>query len=229
MSDVVFSGHQPNFAPYLGVFYKMFRSDVFVLDDDVQYSNSGLHNANFLKICGQKSKVTIPVNTVFGDKINEVEICHGRWEAKMLRSIRMNYGKAKFFDDGFDFIQRHFDKQYVFLSDMNIEMIKEIADRFGIKSRIVIASKDVPTDKMNNERNVYQCKALGCNVYYSGVGGKDYNDEKMYNDNGIRIEYSDYVPFEYSQTGRGFIENLSVIDYIMNNGFKIPAEWKKLD
>ena len=46
----VFSGHQPNFIPYMGFFYKIFQSDVFVLDDDVQYSRSGLHNANFLNV-----------------------------------------------------------------------------------------------------------------------------------------------------------------------------------
>ena len=62
-------------------------------------------------------------------------------------------------------------------------------------------------------------------MYYSGIGGKAYNDEQMYKDNGIKIEYSDYEPFEYRQIGRKFVPNLSVLDYVMNNGFVMPSCW----
>ena len=63
-------------------------------------------------------------------------------------------------------------------------------------------------------------------MYYSGEGGRAYNDEKLFNDHGVRIEYSDYRPVQYKQVGRPFIENLSVLDYIFNVGFEIPKEWK---
>lgn len=226
----VFSGHQPNFIPYLGFFYKMLRSDVFVLDDDVQYSNDGLHNANFLKIGGSRYKIVVPVNVKFGDRINEARICYERnWVDKMLKTIKMNYGKTPFFEEGYEFMSRHLNAGYELLSDMNIAMISEIAERLGLQTKIVIASKDVPTDRKNNERNVYQCVQLGADVYYSGVGGKAYNDEQMYADDGIKIVYSDFKPFVYRQTGKEFVDNLSIIDYVMNMGFTMPNEWKKLD
>lgn len=66
----------------------------------------------------------------------------------------------------------------------------------------------------------------GCNTYYSGTGGKAYNDEQMYSNAGIKIIYSDYKPLHYKQQGHEFIENLSVIDYLFNCGFEIPEEWK---
>ena len=91
----VFSGHQPNFIPYMGFFYKIFQSDVFVLDDDVQYSRSGLHNANFLNVNQTRHKVTVPVSYRYGDKINEVEISYETdWISKLLKTIQMSYGKA---------------------------------------------------------------------------------------------------------------------------------------
>ena len=50
----IFTGHQPNAFPYLGYFYKMYKSDVFVIDDDVQFSSGGYQNYNFIKANGKK-------------------------------------------------------------------------------------------------------------------------------------------------------------------------------
>ena len=225
---MIFSGHQPNFLPYMGVLYKMFMSDVFVLDDDVQYSRDGLHNSNFVKICGERHRITVPVHVTLGDAINEVKISYERdWQSKMLMTLNMNYRKAKHFDEGYEFVERYLGKKYDFLCDMNVDMLKEMVSRFGIGARIVIASIDVPTKLKNNERNVFQCSKLGCDVYYSGVGGKAYNDEGMYERNGIAVVYSDFEPIPYKQLGKEFVPYLSVIDYVMNNGFNLPVEWKK--
>lgn len=230
---MIFSGHQPNFLPYMGVFYKMFQSDIFVLDDDVQYSNKGLHNKNYIYSNGQKREIIVPVRQNMGDLINEVRIVkESNWQKKMERSLVYSYGKAPYFEEVYPVIQMHIDAGYEYLNDLNRELILDIAYRMGLKCKIIIASKDVPTDLKKNERNIYQCKKLGCNVYYSGVGGKGYNDEKMYRENHIKIVYSDYKPVVYRQygsKGRPFIENLSVADYLFNNGFKIPEEWAKME
>ena len=228
MTDVrVFSGHQPNFLPYMGVFYKMYRSDVFVLDDDVQYSRDGLHNANFIKVNGSKHRITVPVKYNFGDPINRVEVCNGMdWSGKMLKTMKCSYAKAPHFEEGYELMERHFQNMPTLLSDLNIGLIREIADRFGMKCKIVIASESVPTDLKKNERNLHQCIALGGTEYLSGEGGRAYNDEELFVGHGINVKYSDYHPLHYRQVGREFIENLSVIDYIFNAGFAIPEEWQ---
>ena len=223
----VFSGHQPNFLPYMGFFYKMYRSDVFVLDDDVQYTANDIINRNYLKLSGQKTRVTVPVKTTFGDRINEVQISYDRpWMDKLLKSVRISYARAPHFDEGYELLSRYLGKEYFFLSTLNMLLIFEIAERFGIKSQTVIASNSLPTRQTSNARNIYQCEALGCDVYYSGIGGKAYNDEEAYKEHGIQLVYSDYTPLQYKQVGKGpFIENLSVLDYIFNCGFVIPPEW----
>lgn len=223
----VFSGHQPNFLPYMGFFYKMHRSDVFVLDDDVQFSRQEYQNTNFILVGGSKHRLTIPVSYNYGDKINEVRICYdGNWQKKLLNTVMMNYKKAPHFQEGYELLESHIDGRYELLADMNISLIREIADRFGIVCKILIASQAVPTELQKNERNVYQCKTLGCDVYYSGVGGKAYNDAKLYAENGIEIAYSDYKPVVYKQRAKAFVENLSVLDYIFNMGYKLPESWE---
>lgn len=116
---------------------------------------------------------------------------------------------------------------YEVLSDLNIAVIRDLAKRFGIKTRIFIASRDLPTKLKNNARNVWQCLQVGADTYYSGEGGKAYNDEKMFHDHGIRVLYSDYKPVVYRQQKWNFIENLSVIDYVFNCGYHLPEVFMK--
>ena len=64
------------------------------------------------------------------------------------------------------------------------------------------------------------CKAVGADTYLSGTGARAYLDEDMLRRNGIDVVYSDYEPVPYPQQVRGeFVPNLSVIDFIMNNGY----------
>ena len=139
---IVFSGHQPNFAPYMGFFYKMFQSDVFVIDDDVQFTSSDWTNRNFLKIAGKRHRVTIPVAFDFGDPINSVRIHRDeRWVRKLMESVRMSYHKAPFFDVGYSLMERHLCTGQTFLIDVNLGIIREIAEGFGLDCKILIASR----------------------------------------------------------------------------------------
>lgn len=224
----VFSGHQPNFLPYMGFFYKMFKSDFFVLDDDVQYSSSGFHNTNFIKVKKEKFQMTVPVSYSTGDLINEVRICYNKpWDRKLLKTLEMSYKKAPYFEEGFSLVEKHLALKKELLFDLNLGLIKEIHDKFKIDSKLILASREFPTDLKNNERNVYQGTKLNATVYYSGIGGKEYNDEKLYNYSLIKLEYSDYVPVVYNQGKGNFIENLSVLDYIFYNGYNLPTKWRK--
>lgn len=225
-NDVVFSGHQPNFLPYMGFFYKMFRSDVFVLDDDVQYSSKAYHNTNYIKVNGSKCKMTVPVSHKYGDQIKDVKICYSRnWVDKLLKTVKMNYGKSPCFDVGYELLERNLRAGYEYLADLNISLLREISHCFGFGCHIVISSKEVPTQLRKNDRNIFQCLALGGTTYYSGIGGKEYNDTDDFQRHGIKLVYTDYQPVHYKQVGKEFVENLSVIDYIFNQGYQIPGEW----
>lgn len=225
----VYSGHQPNFIPYMGMFYKMFQSDVFVLDDDVQYSKGCLHNANYIIANGKKYKIIVPVNYKFGDLINEVRIVYEPdWIRKMLKTIRLNYGKAPHFEEVYELLERELCARPAFLAELNQRLIIEIARRMGIECKVVIASERFFTEKHKNERNVEQGVELGCDVYYSGIGGTKYNNHAMYEANGISVLYSDYTPLQYEQIIKPSIDNLSAIDYLMMKGFELPNEWKRM-
>ncbi len=214
---MVFSGHQPNFVPYMGFFYKLNKSDVFVFDDDVKFSKTERQNWNEIVVNGVRRKITIPVKHNGSMKINEVQICYDRnWDKKLLKTIRNEYRKYQYGEETISLMEKHLLRKEKYLVDLNLNLMKDIISGFGIQCNILVASKELPTTLRKNERNVWQCLQTGCDTYYSGTGGKGYNDENMYKKKGIKLVYSDYKTID---------NNLSVIDYIAKNGWNLPKEW----
>ena len=239
MKDIVFSGHQPNFLPYMGLFYKILKSDVFVLDDDVQYTTAGClhssglktkHNSNLIRSGNDVQRIQVPVYHYSYTDLNKVAIANDdhKWKDRMLKAVRFAYSKHPYFYLGYGLLSNALDQDYDYLWELNTKLIKDISEGFGFKTKIVLASTEFDSQLSGNDRNIHQCLGLGANVYYSGVGGKAYNDEKAYADNGIKLVYTDYQPVIYPQYHKkDFIENLSVLDYIMNCGFDRPQGWWK--
>ena len=71
---MILTSHQPDFLPYMGFFYKVARSDVLVLSDDVQFSKQGMHNWNRIKTEAGPKKLTIPVHAHHDTPLCRVEI-----------------------------------------------------------------------------------------------------------------------------------------------------------
>lgn len=222
---MVLSSHQPNFLPYMGFFYKMAHCDVFVLSGDNQYSSKGLHNKNFIKIGGRKFPITVPVKYEHPSQIDNAQICYqSDWRNELLKTLLMNYKKASHFDEAYSLVEGVIGNRYHLLSELNESFIRTLADKFGIRCKILRGS-DLKLEAHRMDRIIEMCKKLGADTYYSGIGGKAYNQDEEYANNGITLVYSDYEPVKYRQIGDDFIENLSVLDYIFCNGFDIPKEW----
>ncbi len=59
----VLAAHQPNYMPWLGLFYKLGQADVWVVGDDVQYTRHGLINRNRIRTATGWQWLTVPVLT----------------------------------------------------------------------------------------------------------------------------------------------------------------------
>ena len=91
----IISIHQPNFIPWLGYFYKIYQSDIFVFLDDVQFSNQGMHNYHYIKTSQGPFRLKIPVRKNFKDNINKVWINDDvDWKEKHLKTFIANYKRS---------------------------------------------------------------------------------------------------------------------------------------
>lgn len=226
---MIISIHQPDYIPYLGYFYKIYQSEVFVFLDDVQFSNDNMHHWNRIKTPQGEHKLKIPVAYSFGDKINEVNTKDVlKWKEKHLKTIEMNYRKAQHFKEIFSQYEEIVLKEYLNLAEMNIAINQFLCYGLGLNPKF-IRSSELVIDSAKENRVIDICVALGGTTYISGNGAKAYQVDEHYESKGIRLQYTDYYPFEYKQLWGKFIPNLSVLDYIFNCGFKNPFVEEKLN
>lgn len=224
--------HQPDYIPWLGLFYKMYLSDVFIHLDDAQYSNEAAHNYNKIKTPQGELRLKFPVEQHFGDLINEVRPKYElKWNEKHLKTLEMNYTKAPFFKETFPEIKELYMTQFPNVAELNIALNEFVAEKFGIKPRFV-RSSDLNINTKREERVIDLTTAVNGTCYISGNGARVYQTESHFTDRGVKLSYLDYKPIVYPQIRGEFLPCMSALDYIFNCGYDfeyVVNEVKKLN
>tara|TARA_B100001167_G_scaffold79056_1_gene47239 strand:- start:334 stop:1017 length:684 start_codon:yes stop_codon:yes gene_type:complete len=211
--------HQANYFPYPGFFHKINQADVFVIQDDIKFVNKVTNRNKIISSSGhtwinvpiKKGHRSLPIMDV---KINN-EI---PWKKINFKKVCAGYNKAKFFHLYKDFFENLYKKEWNNIFDLNFETIKQVLIWLNIKTKIVIES-ELDVSGQHTERLVNVCKKLGADTYISGIGGKKYLDEKLFEKNKIILKYQNYNPIKYTQhMSKSFIPNLSIIDSLANVG-----------
>lgn len=218
--------HQPEFFPWLGFFHKMNMADVMVLLDTVQFEKNNFQNRNKINIQNNPFWLTLPVRKHTLDTgIKDIQI---NWDMdklskRHLNSIRQNYCKCDYFNNLFPSLQKLYDKNYQFLADFNTEFIITMAEKLGIKTKIIRASQLSLSGetKGGTEVTLEISKILEARTYISGSGGTNYMQLEKYANAGIEVYFQEYKHPIYSQkNSSGFVSHLSVIDLYFNHGPK---------
>lgn len=218
MSDKTIAVHQPNFIPWIGYFHKIVMSDTFVFLDDVEYTKRGFINRNKVKGPHGSTWLTVPVKASNKDRIMDVRIDNSKdWRGQHLKTFHHFYGKAKYFDRYKKFLDDIYMKEWVFLPELNEFIITKIVRHLDIEVEI-IHSSDLNINTKGEERIIDICKKLNANIYFSGAGGKKYMNKENFENKGIELKYQHFEHPTYSQRFGKFIEKLSIIDLIFNEG-----------
>lgn len=219
--------HQPNFFPWLGYFYKIAKSDVFVILDTVDIevgTASAITNRTRIKTSTGVQWITIPIKKGSSKVIKDIVIDNTkRWRETMLKTIYLQYKKTQNFNQFYPIVEDLLNYQTDSLSEFNVHIIESISRFMGIKTNIVIASemKDLSNDR--NMRLIDICRQNGCETYLSGNGGRKYHDERLFAENGINVKYTGFIHPEYKQLHGEFVQGLSAMDYIFNDSSEL---WK---
>lgn len=211
--------HQPNYLPWLGYFYKIYQSDVFVFLDDVQYSNEGMHNYTYIKTPNGPFRLKYPVKQKFKDKICDVRSKDELgWKTEHLNTITSNYKKSDYFEIVFKDYENLMLRDYPNIVELNISLIKFFADKLGFDSDY-IKSSDLNINLKRTEKIIAICNKVNSDVYYSGTGAKSYQTGGEFESAGIELRYSIFKPFKYKQLWTGLQSNVTALDYFMNCGY----------
>lgn len=213
---------QPGYIPWLGFFEQVYRSDVFVIYDDVQYDKNGWRNRNRIKCPQGIQWLTVPVKLKGLDTpINEVLIVPGNWQRKHLATIKHCYKKSPYFEEVFPIIENILSKEWHYLVDLDVEIITAVLDYLGLKRRRIIRSNTLGIKEENpTKRLVKICRHFNVDVFYEGESGKNYLVEDEFIKTGIKLQFQDYHCAPYPQLFGAFVDKLSIIDLLFNCGKK---------
>lgn len=213
---------QPGYLPWLGFFEQVYKSDIFVIYDDVQFDKNGWRNRNRIKTANGVQWLTIPVFLKSQNKplIKDVRIDNKiNWKKKHLESIKVNYSKAEFYLQYYSMFEELLSKDWDFLIELDMEFIFRICHALGIKREIKFSS-EMSVDGDKNARLINICKKFNANKFFEGQSGKDYMDIDLFKKNGIEVEFQNYKHPEYRQLYGDFIPYLSIVDLLFNEGEK---------
>jgi len=217
------STNQPYFAPFPGFFYKAYRSDIFVILDDVQFPQGTTWvTRNRFKNDQGTLWMTIPVwkKGLGLQNIDEVRIYHeGRWAKKHLASLRNAYARAPYFADHLNFLEGLFSEKFEKLIDLNLAVIRYLMDHLQIETQIELLS-ELGIEAKGDQRLVELCKKLNATSFLAQSGAKKYLDASLFRKAGIQLEFFSPPAPVYPQLWGDFLPNLSALDILFNCGPK---------
>lgn len=220
---------QPSYIPWCGYFHQIFKADLFIFYDDVQYDKNGWRNRNRIKTSQGLQWLTIPVHTKGSvpenTPINKIKISWEKpWSLHHWRGIQFAYQKAPFFSQFKDYFSEVYSRKPEYLADFTIETTIEIAHLLGIKHTQFIRSSELPNiEGTKTDRLISILGSVGANQYISGPSAKDYIEKEKFEDAGIELDFMSYTYPEYEQLHPPFESQVSIIDLLFmlgNNSMK---------
>jgi len=210
---------QSNYLPWRGYFDFIDDVDLFVVHDDLQFTKGDWRNRNKIKTENGLRWITVPVHySRTAQLICETRIDYSRnWQREHRNAIEASLGKAAYIDDVFGLLQPAWNAQHETISDLNIALMSAICQYLQISTPLRM-SAEFELQGARTERLIELLTAVGATTYLSGPTARDYLDERLFAEAGIRLEYKEYVYPSYRQLGEPFEGAVSIVDTIANCG-----------
>jgi WbqC-like protein family len=214
---------QPSYIPWRGYFHQIYKADVFVLYDDVQYDHHGWRNRNRIKTPAGPRWLTIPLRSTGADwkqrMICDMQISHEEnWRRKHFETLRHSYSKAPHFARYVSMLERWYANPASSLADFTIDTTIELARELGIEKTQFVRSSTLACQGAKTERLLAILQKIGATHYISGPAAKQYLDLQMLESAGISVEWMVYDYPEYPQLFPPFDPQVSVLDLLLNVG-----------
>ncbi len=212
---------QPGYLPWLGFFEQVYKSDVFVIYDDVQYDKHGWRNRNKIKTARGIQWLTVPV--LFSLKkpasVKDVKIDNAQdWQKKHFLSVKQSYSNAPFFNKYFGILEEAYLKRWEYLLELDIYFIMRLSECLGMSHKNIVLSSTLNVKGDRIEKLINICKIFKADIFYEGAAGKNYIPDTAFAMNGINVDFQDYKHPVYHQLYGEFAPYLSVIDLLFNHG-----------
>lgn len=211
---------QSNYIPWKGYFDLINSVDEFIIYDQMQYTKNDWRNRNKIKKANGLHWLTIPVKQgSLSQRIDETEVVDHKWVTSHLLTIKQFYSKAACFKESIHVLEELYNTcNFSRLSDINFHFMKGVCDYLGIKTKISW-SHEYGLIEGKTERLVDLVLKVGGTEYLSGPAAKDYIQDDLFKEAGIKLTWMDYSNYPvYKQLYETFDHGVSIVDLILNVG-----------
>lgn len=230
---MILSIHQPSYFPWIGLLHKIAKSDVYMVMDEVQLSDSGFQNRNlFLSPDGKEKFLTIGFNKkgYLSRRFCDLEITQSDWQAKHLNTLKAYYGKYRFFAEVSSYIEPIFLNEYSLLLNPVVESMRISMQILNIPTKIIY-QHELQYDRETKKSDLVLSlvKAVGADIYLAGTGSKNYMQLDAFREQNIQVSFNQFFHPEYPQKyQRKFQPGISCLDLFFNVGIDKAREifWK---
>lgn len=222
--------HQPNFFPWLGYFHKILNAQWFIVLDDIQLprGRSWTSRVKFL-ISGEAKWLTAPVRHVGEENIQSIKDAQWEglaWKEKACKTVYNNYKKTANFAKVYSFFEKilFFDSQS--LLEFNLNAITAIVEFMGASTEHIIQSSRFNIHSTSTQRLIDLTRAVHGNVYMCGGGAQGYQNDALFEQQGLSLLYQNFRHPVYPQRGQeSFVAGLSILDAFFQVG---PVATRKM-
>lgn len=216
---------QSNYIPWKGYFDMIAAVDEFILYDDMQYTKRDWRNRNLIKTPQGVQWLTVPVlvKGKFHQKICDTEIDGTEWATTHWKALVQNYRRAPCFTEIATWLEPIYaEGLFTHISQLNRHLIEAICKYLEIKTTIK-NSWDYTLPDGKTERLAGLCAQAGGTEYISGPAAKEYIEEKIFTEMGIKLTWFDYSGYpEYPQLWGEFSHGVTILDLLFNCGHDSP-------
>jgi WbqC-like protein family len=216
---------QSNYIPWKGYFDLIAAVDEFIIYDDMQYTRRDWRNRNQIKTPLGVQWLTVPVQVKgkYHQKIRDTEIDDSGWAMVHRKALVQNYSRASHFGEIAAWLEPlYLVESCTHLSRLNRCFIEAVCDYLGIKT-VISNSWDYSLLDGKTERLADLCQQAGGTEYISGPAAKDYIEESVFTERGIKLTWFDYSGYpEYPQLWGEFTHGVTILDLLFNCGKNSP-------
>lgn len=227
--------HQPDMLPWLGLFNKINKADLWVILD---HTTNNPRDAAFwgrrvkILINGEGKWLSLPLKKpetpgVIGIPIYEMEFndAEPKIYQEALRTVELNYKRAPFFKEVFPIVERFLLSPEMNMNKRNLSFIFHIMELLDIKTEFCYSS-DMACQEKSTALLVEILQKKQGTAYLCGGGASGYQQDELFHAAGKEVIYNSFNHPVYNQkSSQEFVPGLSIIDALMNVGV---VETKKL-
>jgi len=208
---------QPYFLPHLSYFQLIANTDVFSLHDKVKYTKQTWINRNRIIVNGRIQYITIPLQSSSDfDLIDEKEVSRVFDFKSLLKTIEFSYKKSPNFSEVFELIIGIVGSGKMNLFDFLEHSIVQVSRYLGIETKIIrCSSTGYNQDLTKSEMVLDICTKLHSKFYINSEGGIHLYRSADFLQNGIVLQFSKQMKFNYANALGQTDSTLSVLDALM--------------